>query len=115
MPTPTYTSVMKLGLLGTISNLLSKEDTFSRCSVCGALVDAVDTHTAWHAALDTVSATAANALATAQAVPLYNTCAACKSLVAAYDMQAHLMFHVRRSRSDPIETPGVIFPPTPTT
>lgn len=70
MAAPTYQAEFSIGLLGTISNLLSQPMNFYRCNTCGAVIAegqtgtaGRDLHTTWHAALDT-TATAASAAGT---------------------------------------------------
>lgn len=126
---PTYAPVVKIGLLGTISNLLSKEMTISRCSRCGADTDTPAAHTAWHQDLDrqiaavstdisaamtgldqriTAAATKAAKAEQDALAARFNMCPVCKVRVAAYNMADHLLFHVRRSLSDPVETPSAV-------
>lgn len=74
MAAPTYSQQFSIGLLGTISNLLSQPMTFYRCTVCGSVIAegqtgtaGRDLHTAWHAALDSTASAASSAVTAANA------------------------------------------------
>lgn len=72
MAAPTYAAEFSIGLLGTLSNLLSAPMTFYRCSTCASVIAegasgtvSRDLHTAWHTALDTTASNASTAKTTA--------------------------------------------------
>lgn len=123
MASPTYTSVISVGLLGSVSNILATPDTFYRCSVCAALTDVQATHTAWHAAQDAAAAAVntsiqnmilANALQDIQiqkgvdasgTIAANTTCPVCSGRLPMILLLSHLNWHRSRARNDQGEMP----------
>lgn len=72
MAAPTYAAEFSIGLLGTISNLLSTPMNFYRCSLCAAVIaegqtgtTGRDLHTSFHTGLDTAASNASAAVSAA--------------------------------------------------
>lgn len=76
MADPTYTSVLQIGALGTISNILAAADTFYRCSMCKGLTDDQVAHSKWHTSI----------------MPQAVSCTICKLRVLPGDLAAHVTF-----------------------
>jgi hypothetical protein len=134
MADPTYSPVLRVGLLGTVTNVLSSDMTVSRCSRCGAATDVPVRHTAWHnendaaitaatnlaggarsaasaaqdaAAMAQASANAAlqEAASSTQAIANTSRCSVCRATVRTALMNQHLGYHYSRALNDPIESP----------
>lgn len=127
MPDPTYSTVLKVGLLGTVSNVLSKDMTISRCSRCGAATDVPAAHTTWHAendaailaatnlaggaraaaalAQDAAAAAQATADGSAATLAAVSRCSVCRASVRTALMVQHLAYHYSRALGDAIEAP----------
>lgn len=127
MADPTYAPVLRVGLLGTVSNVLSADMTVSRCSRCGAATDVPTKHTAWHnetdavvaaaanmaggarsaaaAAQDTATAALAEADKSAATLAAVSRCSVCRASVRTALMNQHLAYHLSRAYNDPIEQP----------